>query len=219
MDIQFDSRVVELLCARLCHDVIGPVAAINNGVELVTEIGDEVQGEALELIGESAKKASDLIQLYRVAFGSAGEADGTGADFDDARARVIEALASDKIVVDWPTGVGNGAGGKGADMPSMAVKLIINMVMLAVEVLPGSGEVAVRVEPGASWRAEITARKEGFSLARNFSAVFNDEASIDDLTPRTVLAYLTRSLAAAAGDGSVVDSGDGFVSFQANFST
>lgn len=215
MEIQFDSRVVELLCARLCHDVIGPVAAINNGVELVTEIGDEMQGEALELIGESAKKASDLIQLYRLAFGPARGADGTGADLDDARARAIEALASDRIVVDWPAI----AGGEDADMPSMAVKLIINMVILAVEVLPGSGEVAVRVEPGASWRAEITARKEGFSLAPNFSAVFDDEASIDDLTPRTVLAYLTRSLAAAAGDGLVVDSGDGFVSFQANIST
>ena len=215
MDIQLDSRVVELLCARLCHDVIGPVAAINNGVELVTEFGDEMQGEALELIGESAKKASGLIQLYRVAFGSARGAEGTGADLDDARAQAIEALATDKIVVDWPAV----ASGEDADMPSKAVKLIVNMVMLAVEVLPGSGEVAVRIESDASGWVEITARKEGFSLAPDFSSVFDDEASIDDLTPRTVLAYLTRSLAAAAGDGLVVKRGDGFVSFKANFST
>ncbi len=219
MDLQLDSRVAELLCARLCHDVIRPVTAINNGVELVTEFGDEMRGEALELIGESAKKAADLIQLYRVAFGSAGGSaggsDSTGAGLDEARARAIDALASDKITVDWPA-VG---GGEDAAMPGMAVKLVINMVMLGVEVLPGAGEVEVRIEPGAPGWVEITARKEGFSLARNFSAVFDDDASIDDLTPRTVQAYLTRSLAGALGNGLVVDGGDGFVSFKADFST
>jgi histidine phosphotransferase ChpT len=67
MDIQLDSRVTELLCARLCHDLIGPIAAVNNGVELVRDYGDEMQGEALALIGESANKASQLLQFYRVA--------------------------------------------------------------------------------------------------------------------------------------------------------
>ena len=213
MDIEFDSKLSELLCARLCHDLIGPVTAINNGVELVTEFGDEMRGEALELIGESAKKASDLIQLYRVAFGSALGADGTGVGFDEARQQALDALASDRIIVNWPAD----GSGEYAGAPKTAVKLVVNMVILAVEVLPGAGEVDVRIEPGNPGRAEITARKDGFALAENFSAVFDDDPSIDDLTPRTVQAYLTRSLAGALGNGLVVDRGDGQVSFKANF--
>ena len=53
-----DIRLIELLSARMCHDLISPVSAIGNGVELMTEFDDQMQGEALGLIGESAQAAA-----------------------------------------------------------------------------------------------------------------------------------------------------------------
>ena len=56
MATMVDFRVIELLCSRICHDLISPVGAINNGVELIEELGDRVVDEAIALIGTSAKK-------------------------------------------------------------------------------------------------------------------------------------------------------------------
>jgi histidine phosphotransferase ChpT len=210
MNTEFDPKVVELLCARLCHDLIGPVAAINNGVELVTEFGDEMQGEAMGLIGESATKAADLIQLYRLAFGSARGSDGTGAGLEEARQRLLDALASDRISINWPAS----ESGQYAGLARAAVKLVTNMTILAVEVLPGSGDVDVGIEPG---QVEITAKKDGYSLDGGFAAIFDGSTALDDLTPRTIQAYFTCSLAEAAGTKLEVEAGEGLITLKANF--
>jgi histidine phosphotransferase ChpT len=213
MDLQLDYRVVELLFARLCHDLVGPVTAINNGVELVTEFGDEMQGEALGLIGDSAGKTAGLLQLFRVAFGSARGRGGEGVGFAELRDHAIQALGSDRLAIDWPD---HGAAGCADAAPRAAAKLLLNMVILAVEVLPGSGRVDVAVAYPDPGRFEIRAGKEGFVLAEDFLSVLNGRTAVEDLTPRTVQAYLTRSLAGAFGSGLVVEAADGSVTFRAD---
>ena len=209
MDTQLDSRVMELLCARLCHDLIGPIAAINNGVELVRDYGDGMQGEALALIGESAAKASQLLQFYRVAFGSARAADGSGMGIEEARQRAIEALSSERITILWPDVKAEGDGGTAR----LAVKLILNLVLLGVEILPGAGEVRVEINRGNPGQVQITAKKDGLSMADDFAAVLNGEVSPEELTPRTVQAFFTRFLANSVGDDIQVHCGSDGISF------
>ncbi len=72
MDVKVDPRVIELLCSRLCHDLISPVSAINNGFELIAEFGDEMRGEAMSLMGDSAREAARRLKFFRIAFGAAG---------------------------------------------------------------------------------------------------------------------------------------------------
>ncbi|MDX1484912.1 MAG: histidine phosphotransferase family protein [Alphaproteobacteria bacterium] len=195
MVAQLDPRVTELLCARLCHDLIGPISAINNGVEFVRDFGDEMKGEAFTLIAESASKASRLLQLYRVAFGSARAADGSGIGLDEARQRAIDALASERVTIDWPAGV---ALEQGSESRSL-VKLVLNLVLTSVEILPGAGTVTVHIECGQPMRMQVTAEKEGLSLSEDFGRVLDGEIAVEDLSPRTVQAYLTRSLAESVG--------------------
>jgi len=71
-----DLRVLELLTARLCHELIGPIAAINNGVELLADepvlVKDEAQDfvhHAIALVGDSARRAASRLQFYRFAYG------------------------------------------------------------------------------------------------------------------------------------------------------
>jgi histidine phosphotransferase ChpT len=72
MSDSIDLRVVELLAARLCHDLIGPVAAIGNGAELLADEEPDFLQDAIALVGESARKANRRLQFYRFAYGFSG---------------------------------------------------------------------------------------------------------------------------------------------------
>ena len=62
-----------LLCSRVCHDVISPVGAIVNGLEVLEDEDDpSMRDVALELIKKSARSASARLQFCRLAFGAAG---------------------------------------------------------------------------------------------------------------------------------------------------
>jgi len=196
MELTFDNRVIELLSARLCHDLINPVAAIGNGVELISEFREEMAGEAIALIGDSAKAASSLLQFYRVAFGSARAADGGGIGLGEARRRALACLGSPRIDLVWPDD---------GDLDRLAVgrdgvKLLLNVVLVAVEALPGAGRVVVGLErDGARLRAAVSAAKDGFVVPDDMQAVLDGRASVDELTPYTVVAYYARRLAEAMG--------------------
>lgn len=60
------------LASRLCHDLISPVGAVNSGIELLTEFGDDPDGESMQLIATSAKTASEKLQFFRIAYGNVG---------------------------------------------------------------------------------------------------------------------------------------------------
>src|SRR3954467_11382201 len=75
-----DLRVLELLAARLCHELISPIGAIANGVELLGEDDPEFVRDATALIGQSAKKAGQRLQFYRFAYGSSATGDTAGPD-------------------------------------------------------------------------------------------------------------------------------------------
>ena len=215
MNTQLDLSVMELLCARLCHDLIGPIAAVNNGVELIRDYGDEMQGEALGLVGDSATKASRLLQFYRLAFGSARGPDGGGIGIEEARRRALDALSSERITIHWPDkelGPEKASAGDG-EISRLAVKLILNLVVLGVEILPGAGEVWVEIKQGAPARIKITAKKNGLSMGEDFAAVLNGEVSLDELTPRTVQAFFANFLADSVGSGLDVHCGNDDISF------
>ena len=72
MPLDVDRRIAELLCSRICHELVAGVAAINNGVELINEIDSSMFDEAMGLIGDSAQQASARVQYYRMAYGYAG---------------------------------------------------------------------------------------------------------------------------------------------------
>jgi histidine phosphotransferase ChpT len=189
-------KLLEMVSARMCHDLISPVSAIGNGVELVTEFEDSMQGEALALIGDSARVASRLLQFFRAAVGSARGADGSPLGLSEARQRTLECFGGGRIRIFWPENPDLG----GRAVSRLGLKLLLNMNLTAVDMLPGSGEIELAFFPATdALQAKISARKDAFTLGDPFRRALDGTATLDELTPRTVIAFLCRRLAQEEG--------------------
>jgi histidine phosphotransferase ChpT len=125
-----------LLCSRVCHDVISPVGAINNGLELLDDgAGDS---DALDLIRTSAQNASVRLKFARLAFGASGS---VGASIDTGEAEKAAkdfAAAEKKTEVTWS--------GPRAIIPKNKVKLLLNLFLVAYGGIPRGGSVDVALE-------------------------------------------------------------------------
>jgi histidine phosphotransferase ChpT len=121
-----------LLCSRVCHDIISPVGAINNGLELLDEGGADE--EAMALVRQSARNASARLQFARIAFGAAGSA-GMLIDTGDAEAVATGFLKNEKPELTWT--------GARALLPKNKVKLLLNLILTANAAIPRGGKIAV----------------------------------------------------------------------------
>lgn len=130
-----------LLCSRVCHDLISPVGAIVNGIEVMEEDKDEeMRTFALDLIKKSARQASARLQFCRLAFGAAGSA-GAQIETGDAENVARGLLDDDKIKIAWnlPREL----------KPKNQVKLLLNMLLVAVGTIPRGGALTVEPVDGA----------------------------------------------------------------------
>ena len=124
-----------LLCSRVCHDIISPVGAINNGLELLDEGGADA--DAMNLIRISARNASARLQFARLAFGAAGSA-GMLIDTGDAEGVAIAFLKNEKPELVW--------NGKRALLPKNKVKLLLNLILIANAAIPRGGKITVALD-------------------------------------------------------------------------
>lgn len=126
-----------LLCSRVCHDVISPVGAIVNGLEVLEDEDDASMREfALDLIAKSAKSASARLQFARIAFGAAGSA-GSAIDLADAEAVSRGMFGDEKTTLAWSA--------PRALFPKNRVKLLLNLVVVATGTIPRGGAIDVTV--------------------------------------------------------------------------
>src|SRR5262249_44543435 len=114
---KIELAAVELLASRLCHDLVGPVGAIGNGLELLAEESARFAGETVALVTRSAERTAALLALFRSAVGAAGGQPGFG--LADAQLVIGDALAGSKIVLDWAEERQAG--------PVGAAKLVLNL--------------------------------------------------------------------------------------------
>lgn len=181
-----------LLCSRLCHDLLSPVGAMNNGLELLADETDPAMRErCLDLLNESATAAANKLKFFRLAFGAAG---GFGPTVDPTDARdVAKALVEDartELVWEVPA----------SPLPKAAVKILLNLILIAREALVRGGTLFVGAE-SRKGETEMVVRAEGPKL------VLDDQvrkALAGDLDPvqidsRTAAAHMVHMLAARGG--------------------
>ena len=186
--MQIDMRVMELLASKLCHDLVSPVSAINNGVELIEDIGGSVVPEAMKLIGDSGIKAARRLRLYRMAYGQAGSESSLGVK--DVRQIAEQYLADTKISLVWPENLAlvNTEEHRGF------LKVILNLVVLAEESLAYGGVITLHDAKGGEGgsvdgcRFEIVGRNASMNPA--IQAAFEGSVAVEELSPRSIQAYL-----------------------------
>lgn len=185
--------LASMLCSRLCHDLMSPVGALNNGIELLADEDDpEMRVKCLELLEDSARASANKLKFFRLAFGAAG---GFGEDVDTFEARaVLEGLfgAERRIEIGWAV----------ADdrLPKGAIKLLLNLALLAGDALVRGGRLDVGAE-SSDGQIELVIRGEGprILLDPALRETLASGGSGGTVEPRAAGAWLAHSLAADAG--------------------
>lgn len=178
-----------LLCSRVCHDVISPVGAINNGLELLDEGGSDA--DALDLIRTSALNASVRLKLARLAFGASGSV-GASIDTGEAEKAAREfAAAEKKTEITWS--------GPRVIIPKNKVKLLLNLFLVAYGSIPRGGTVDVTLEnPETDTKFIMSAKGRMMRLPPKFMEINSGQVE-EAIDAHTIQPYYTVMLADEAG--------------------
>ena len=181
-------RMAELLCTRLCHDLTGPIGAVNNGAEFLAEEGFNMQNQAVDLIVSSAFSAVSRLQFYRMAYGNVKESG--EVSLADKQKLATDFFAGSKIIVDWPDTEGEASG---VSMSTKMARLIFNLLIIANGVLIRGGEISVRMglDSAGNKKVTITAKGQHLKWEAEMSKVLEGGAAVDQLDPKNVQAQLT----------------------------
>ncbi|MDA0239600.1 MAG: histidine phosphotransferase family protein [Proteobacteria bacterium] len=204
MNRQVSPRIIELMCSRLCHDLISPVGAVSNGLEFLSDSDPDMAADALSLVGASAKQTSDRLAFFRMAFGH-----GSGATKPIQQAEVQGLIngivAEKKVSLQWACPDG--------DIPRPVARLILCLSLLAIETLTRGGDVTVSVlAPMETGEIRINAAGHSMSVRPDIRDALAVDTPLEMLTPRNVHAHyaalicdeLERSLSVGDAEGSRV---------------
>jgi histidine phosphotransferase ChpT len=187
--------LASLLCSRLCHDLMSPVGALNNGIELMADEDDpDMRGKCLELLADSARASANKLKFFRLAFGAAG---GFGDDIDtsEAEAALHGVFGPERrIALNWVVEDGK--------LPKGAVKLLLNLALLVGDALVRGGSLHVGAERSRDG-IDLVVRGEGprILLDPELRATLT-KGSSGHVEPRAAGAWLANALVAEAG-GSI----------------
>ena len=187
-------ELASLLCSRLCHDLMSPVGALNNGIELLADEQDpEMRAQCLELLGDSARATANKLKFFRLAFG-AGGGFGEAIDANDAKVALQGIFGPERrIELGWM--VADEKLSKGA------MKLMLNLALIAGDALVRGGRLDVGAETTGAG-LEIAIRGEGprVMLDAGLREMLTRGAPDGgDIEPRAAGAWLAKALAAEAG--------------------
>jgi histidine phosphotransferase ChpT len=192
MDIQL--RALELACSKLCHDVISPIGAVNNGLELLEEEEDAaLKEEATGLAQRSAKRASILLQVYRSAFGNAGNQQTFGPR--EAVALAQEFLVTGKAQLNAPDLP------ESSTIPAGYGKLALNLIILGADSLPRGGTIQFKVRSPQLGQGAIEVDCAGQQIAwsEEFARAIGGKLQAEELTAHNILPYVASAFAQRIG--------------------
>ncbi|KRC82438.1 histidine phosphotransferase family protein [Sphingomonas sp. Root241] len=185
-----------LLCSRLCHDLLSPVGALNNGLELLADEHDpEMRARCLELLSESAKASANKLKFFRLAFGAAG---GFGETVDTREAQAaIEGLFGEnhRVNVGWMV--------EDPVLPKQAIKVLLNLALIGGDALIRGGQLDIGAEI-VDGSIEIVVRADGPRIVLDSELRGALAGGQEDMpvTPRAAAAFLAHALV-TQGEGTL----------------
>lgn len=177
VEIQAHLTLAGLLCSRICHDLVSPVGAIGNGIEVLAEERDpEMREQAIALIADSAERASHKLQYLRLALGATG---GPGARIALAEAGVIARawFSHTRYTLDWRV--------TQYDADRRIGRLLLNLILVGEESLPRGGQIeATMLEDGPDVAITVVTRGQGARLPAEWDLESALTLRFADLSPR-----------------------------------
>ena len=190
LDHQIPTRASEILISKICHDLVSPVGAVNNGIEFLAEMGADGLADGLGLIEHSAHQASVRLQLFRMCYGAGGsDSKVTGKVVYETFQNFI-AGSKCEMLWDLMNDIPDD------DLPAGFMKTLLNMMVFVQESLPKGGVINVRMIDGhmvVSGSGDLIKPKEGAVDA------LGGAISIDDLSPKSVHGFVTNAYAELFG--------------------
>ena len=184
-------KLAEMLCTRLCHDLTGPIGAVNNGAEFLNEEGFDMQNEAMQLVLSSAHEAVYRLQFYRQAYGRVN--DHGEASLSEKRTLAQDFFSATKLKLDWPD---SHADASGVSVSQKMSRLMLNLLIVMAGALIRGGTIAVRVsETPESREFTLEGNGETVKFDPETLSVLRGDADPSLLTPKTCQAFLTAKLA------------------------
>ncbi len=190
-------EMASLLCSRLCHDLLSPVGALSNGLELLTDEKDpEMRKRCFELLEQSARISADKLKFFRLAFGAAGGF-GELVPVDEPRSLVDALIGNNgRITANWTLGA--------PALPKTAVKVLLNLSLIAIEALVRGGTLDIGAElraDNSGGASEIVIRAAGPRIAFDpvIGRALDGSLAAGELSSRTAPAFMLYQLAASAG--------------------
>ncbi len=187
--------LASLLCSRLCHDMLSPVGALSNGLELLADEQDaEMRERCIELLEQSAKISTDKLKFFRLAFGAAGGF-GEAVPVEEAH-DVIAALAADAKDVELNWAITE------KTLPKPAVKVMLNLSQIGLDALIRGGSIDIGAEL-LDGNVEIVVRSNGDRIAfdETIGHALQGDLPASELSSRTAAAHMIALLAEELGGG------------------
>jgi len=193
-----DMNFASLLCSRLCHDLVSPVGAINNGLEILEEEKDASMREAVfDLITKSTQQTANKLQFFRLAFGAAG---GFSAQLDlrEAEKAIRLLFEGSRVTLDWQVSVESGS--------KNLIKLLLNISLVISESLIRGGILTVKLHKHAGELVlDVEAKGERIIIQEVMKDALLGEIAEDQIEPRNAPAHLAACVAREMGTCIIVE--------------
>ncbi|MBT5267345.1 MAG: hypothetical protein HOL85_21100 [Rhodospirillaceae bacterium] len=194
--MSFELRILDLIVSRICHDLVSPVSATVNGIELVEEFGIEdismVGEDALKLVSSSARQSSDRLGFFRIAFGGAGST-------SDHNLGAARRLAQDYVVTrKLELRFEDDKELETVQLPAGGAKLLLELITIACDCVAKEGHIQVTLGDNDP---DVTVEAIGTGVALNPTSAdaLENATEVTDLDTRSVVAFLARETAAKFG--------------------
>lgn len=193
-----DDRVdfASMLASRLCHDLLSPVGAFANGLELLADEKDpDMRARCFDLLEQSARTSAAKLKFFRLAFGSAGGF-GEAVPPGEAKAAIEGIMAERPITLNWMIG--------DEPLPKPAVKIILNLALILVDALVRGGRLDIGCEKqGDGIEIALHAEAERILVDKDVERILAEGEASGAMTSRTAPAILVQAVA-AQNDGTVM---------------
>ncbi len=190
-----ETKLAEMIATRLCHDLTGPIGAVNNGAEFLDEEGFDMQNEAVKLIVSSAHEAVNRLQFYRQAYGRVGEAG--EASLAEKKKLALDFFSGTKIKLDWPD---NHTDAAGVPLSQKMSRLLLNLLIITAGSAIRGGTLSVRITlaEDETKQIDIGIVGETIKFDADTAAILGQTGQEVPLTPKTAQPYLAAKLAEEA---------------------